>query len=155
VTWELAQKLFIDPTLAGHWSGSTQCVHYTVDLPALPSLPKHDGFLHCFRGAFSDNRTNQRGVGLDYDIKKGRINSSTALLDYRLAHSQLGGRCLPAASRETSTDTQLFNQFRVLLGYGATNKRGMSAAANVGFDANQGFLQYASAQTTITGLLRV
>lgn len=60
----------------------------------------------------------------------------------------MGGDAFLRLPGETSTDTQLFNQFRVLLGYGATNKRGISAAANVGFDANQGFLQYASAQTT-------
>jgi LPS-assembly protein len=36
----------------------------------------------------------------------------------------------------------------VLLGYGYPNKRGFSGAANVGFDANLNFLQYAAIQTT-------
>src|SRR6185437_11286640 len=87
---------------------------------------------------------------LDYDIKKGRINSSTALLDYRIGTFTIGGgdAFLRLPGETSTTDTQLFNQFRVLLGYGATNKRGFSGAANIGFDANKGFLQYASAQTT-------
>jgi LPS-assembly protein len=42
----------------------------------------------------------------------------------------------------------LFNQFRVLLGYGYPNKRGFSAAASVGVDANLDSLQYTSLQAT-------
>jgi LPS-assembly protein len=43
---------------------------------------------------------------------------------------------------------QDFNQFRVLFGYGNPSKRGFSGATSFGFDANLGFLQYATAQTT-------
>jgi LPS-assembly protein len=43
---------------------------------------------------------------------------------------------------------QRFNQFRLLFGYGNATKRGFSAATNVGFDANVGFLQYSSVQTS-------
>jgi LPS-assembly protein len=43
---------------------------------------------------------------------------------------------------------QDFNQFRVLLGYGHPNKRGFSGATAFGFDANLGFLQYATVQTS-------
>jgi LPS-assembly protein len=39
-----------------------------------------------------------------------------------------------------------FNQFRVILGYGNQGKRGFSGAANVGYDATLGFLQYGSLQ---------
>jgi LPS-assembly protein len=35
-----------------------------------------------------------------------------------------------------------------LFGYGQLNKRGLSAAASFGLDANLGSLQYASAQTS-------
>jgi LPS-assembly protein len=45
-----------------------------------------------------------------------------------------------------------YHQFRVLLGYGQgydqLNKRGLSAAASFGFDANLGSLQYATAETS-------
>jgi len=41
-----------------------------------------------------------------------------------------------------------FNQFRVMLGYGNLNKRGLNAATNIGFDANLNFLQYTAVQAT-------
>ena len=41
----------------------------------------------------------------------------------------------------------MFNQFRVLFGYGQPNKRGFSGATNLGFDANLGFLQTPAVQT--------
>ena len=47
----------------------------------------------------------------------------------------------------TTAVPQAFNQFRVLLGYGHPDKRGFSGAANLGFDANLGFLQYTAVQT--------
>ena len=40
-----------------------------------------------------------------------------------------------------------FDQLRLLLGYGHTDKQGFTGAANIGFDAHVGFLQYASVQT--------
>jgi LPS-assembly protein len=43
-----------------------------------------------------------------------------------------------------------FHQFRVLFGYGQLNKRGLSAATSIGFDANLNSLQYASAQASYT-----
>ena len=48
----------------------------------------------------------------------------------------------------SSTMQQDFNQFRILLGYGHPNKRGFSGATAFGFDANLGFLQYATVQTS-------
>jgi LPS-assembly protein len=36
----------------------------------------------------------------------------------------------------------------VLFGYGQPNKRGLSAASSFGFDADNGSLQYATAQTS-------
>jgi LPS-assembly protein len=41
-----------------------------------------------------------------------------------------------------------FHQFRVLFGYGDLNKRGLSAATSVGFDTDNGSLQYATAQAS-------
>ena len=52
------------------------------------------------------------------------------------------------ALHTTPTSACEFNQFRVLFGYGQLNKRGLSAATSFGFDADNGSLQYATAQTT-------
>jgi LPS-assembly protein len=91
---------------------------------------------------------------MDYDFTLGHMTASTVLLNYRLGPLTLGGgdaflQVPPeAATSSTVPSPQSFNQFRLLLGYGHTGKQGFSAAANVGFDANLGFLQYAAAQTT-------
>jgi LPS-assembly protein len=91
---------------------------------------------------------------LDYDTKKGRINSSTAFVDYHFGDYFLGGshsffhspgevfvsNPIPAPSE--------FNQFRFLMGYGGPSKPGMSASTGIGFDAHEGFLQYGSLQSS-------
>jgi LPS-assembly protein len=90
---------------------------------------------------------------LDYDVKKGRINASTALLNYRFGPFTVGGgdaflqTPIETALANPLPGPQLFNQLRVLLGYGYPNKRGFSGAANIGYDAQVGFMQYASIQT--------
>jgi LPS-assembly protein len=153
VTWELAQKYFIDPTFGGALVPGTRNVFTTTaDLTGIAFLTEARR-LSPITSRLRLQTTERTGAewDLDYDIKKGRINSSTALLDYRVGPFTIGGGdafLRLAGENATSPDTQLFNQFRILLGYGGTNKRGFNAAANVGIDANRGFLQYASAQTT-------
>ena len=153
VTWELAQKYFIDPTFGGALIPGTRNVfNTTADLTGIAFLTEARRLSPLLsRLRFQTTERTGAEWDLDYDIKKGRINSSTALLDYRIGQFTIGGgdAFLRLPGENTSTTvTQLFNQFRVLLGYGGTNKRGFSAAGNVGIDANRGFLQYASAQTT-------
>ena len=89
---------------------------------------------------------------LDYDFKKNRVNASTALVNYHVGDFTFGGgdayvQALPGVVNTIATQRD-FNQFRVLFGYGHPNKRGFSGASSIGFDANLGFLQYATAQTT-------
>jgi LPS-assembly protein len=91
---------------------------------------------------------------LDYDTKKGRINASTALLDRRFGDFFVGGsHAFLQVPGEILLSTPVvgpaqFNQLRWLVGYGHPNKRGINAAANVGFDINSEFLQYAAFQTS-------
>ena len=156
VTWELAQKYFIDPTFGGALlTGARNVFTTTADLTGIAFLtdPRRLSPLISRLRIQTTSRTDAHW-DLDYDIKKGRINASTALLDYRLGRFTIGGGDaflrLPEEATNTTTTPgpQMFNQFRLLLGYGATNKRGFSGAANIGFDADSDFLQYASAQTT-------
>jgi LPS-assembly protein len=42
----------------------------------------------------------------------------------------------------------LFNQFRMLLGYGHPGKLGASAGGSLGYDVQQNFLQYGAVQTS-------
>jgi LPS-assembly protein len=90
----------------------------------------------------------------DYDIKKGRVNASTALLTYRMGDYFLGGsHAYFQAPGEIFISNPIpgpdkFNQIRVLMGYGHPNKRGVSTAANIGFDYNLTFLQDSAFQGT-------
>jgi LPS-assembly protein len=86
---------------------------------------------------------------MDYDFQNERINASTILLSHRIGNFFIGGShafletpTLPVTSAQPSH----FNQFRWLMGYGNPNKRGISAASNIGYDINNNFLQYAAAQ---------
>ncbi len=103
---------------------------------------------------------------LDYDIKTGQINSSLALVNYHYGPFTIGGgdaflRVVDTVAGTTPTNCAVhatatsagvcdFQQFRVLFGYGQLNKRGLSAASSFGFDADNGSLQYATAQTSYT-----
>ena len=80
-----------------------------------------------------------------------------ALVNYHYGPFTIGGgdaflRVIdsPVGTTTTVANQNEFHQFRLLFGYGQLNKRGLSAAGSVGFDANLGSLQYASAQTSYT-----
>jgi LPS-assembly protein len=155
VTWELAQKYYLDPTFGGALVPGTRNVFTaTADLTGIAFLtdPRRLSPLVSRLRIQTNSRTDVEW-DLDYDVKKGRINASTAILNYRFGLFTLGGG---DAFLETPGDTllslltqqpQRFDQYRLLLGYGHANKRGFTGAANIGFDAHLNFLQYASAQT--------
>ena len=97
---------------------------------------------------------------LDYDFKKGRINSSTAFVDHRIRNFFIGGshallhvpgEIVTTSASETLPNDEthdVFNQFRALLGYGYPGKRGFNAGASIGFDTKLEFLQYSAFQTS-------
>lgn len=156
VTWELAQKYFVDPTFGGALvPGRSNVFTSTVDLTGISFLtePRHLSPLISRLRIQSSARTDVEW-DVEYDFKQRRINASTAFVNFRIgpftvgggdAYLQVPGETVGATS---TFSPQVFNQFRLLLGYGHTNKPGFSAATNVGFDANLGFLQYAAVQTT-------
>jgi LPS-assembly protein len=154
VTWELSQKYFADPTFGGAFQpGSSNIFESTVELTGISFLtqPRHLSPL-ISRLRFDTGSRTDVEWDLDYDFRLGRINTSTAFVNYHVGLFTIGGGDaylqVPAQTLGTIFLPQKFNQFRLLLGYGHTNKTGFSAAANVGFDQNLGFLQYAAAQTT-------
>jgi LPS-assembly protein len=107
---------------------------------------------------------------LDYDAKKGRINSSTFYTGFHFgdffvgashAYLQVPGEvvddpatglvlptCVPHVFNQPPCVPPLFDQLRAQLGYGSPTKRGWSAAANIGFDREFNLLQYGAAQTS-------
>jgi LPS-assembly protein len=156
VTWELAQKYFVDPNFSGALvAGRSNVFFNTVDLTGISFLtaPRHLSPLISRLRVQASARTDVEWDG-DYDFVRGGINASTILANYRVGPFTVGGGDaylqVPGETAGLSVifSPQLFNQFRLLLGYGHPNKQGLSAATNVGFDARLGFLQYAAVQTT-------
>lgn len=175
VTWELEQKYFLDPTF-GRALSPAQSSLFTntssIDLTGIDFLvqPRRLSPLVSRLRIQSSSNTDMEW-DLDYDFKQAQcvagnvstcaslrnaaaINASTAFFNYHFGLFTFGaGDALlnvpPEAGFLLPTPaSQHFNQFRLLLGYGHTNKPGFSAATNIGFDANLNFLQYAAAQAS-------
>jgi LPS-assembly protein len=161
VTWELAQKYFIDPTFGGALVPTRVNVFSTTeDLTGIAFLTGYRR-LSPLISRLRVQPASRIDVewDVDYDFWSGRINDSIAFLNYRIGSFTLGGgdaflhvpetalppTPIPVPAAATLEPT--FNQFRVLLGYGKQNKQGFSGAANIGYDATLGALQYGSIQT--------
>ena len=162
VTWEIAQKYFIDPTFGGALvPGQRNVFASTADLTGIAFVtePRHLSPLVSRLRVETSDRTDMEW-DLDYDFQLGRINASTLLANYHVGPLTLGGGdaflAIPqssassvlAASSLAPASAQKFQQFRVALGYGGLNKRGFSAASSFGIDAETGVLQFATMQTS-------
>jgi LPS-assembly protein len=157
VTWELAQKYFLDPTFGGALiSGQRNVFTSTADLTGIAFLtqPRHLSPIVSRLRVETSSRTDTEW-DLDYDVQNNRVNASTLLANYHIGPVTIGGGdallqipVQSAASSPGSPAPTRFNQFRAALGYGRPNKRGFSAASSLGFDAESASLQFVSAQTT-------
>ena len=178
LTWEIAQKYFLDPCFGGALvTGQGLCVGgalvneqrnvlaTTAELTGVAFLtePRHlsplVSRLRLATGSHTDTEWD-----LDYDFHLSRINASTLLLNYNSGPFTFGvgdaflqiPQTTPASITEgkcgqvegTTQITCKFQQFRVALGYGGLARRGFSAATSFGVDAETGQLQFATAQTT-------
>jgi len=152
ITWELAQKYFLDPTFGGALvPGQRNVFTTTADFTGIAFLTEARRLSPLIsRLKFQATSRTEAEWDIDYDFKQSRINASTAFVNYRFGSYTIGGGdayLLAPSFSPTPTGQQAFNQFRILFGYGQPNKRGFSGATNLGFDANLGFLQYAAVQT--------
>jgi len=157
VTWEIAQKYFLDPTFGGALiPGQRNVFAATADLTGIAFVtePRHLSPLVSRLRVETSDRTDTEW-DMDYDFQFGRTNSSTLLANYHVGPFTVGGGdaflAIPLPSSSpflVPVSAQKFHQFRVALGYGALNKRGFSAASSFGIDAESGRLQFATAQTS-------
>jgi LPS-assembly protein len=168
LTWEVAQKYFLDPTFGGALvPGQRNVFTTTVDLTGIAFItePRHLSPLISRLRLASGSRTDTEW-DVDYDFQLHRVNANTLLVNYNLGAFTFGGgdaflqipqtntvtpglsegKCEP--SNVTSQITCKFQQFRVALGYGGLAKKGFSAATSFGFDTEVRQLQFATAQTT-------
>jgi LPS-assembly protein len=151
VTWELAQKYFLDPTFGGALvAGERNVFTSTVDLTgiAFATQPRHLSPLVSRLRVETSSHTDTEW-DLDYDFQQGRANASTLLANYHIGPVTIsGGDAILFSLPTPSTASLRFNQFRAALGYGRSSRRGFSGASSFGFDSVSGLLQFASAQTT-------
>jgi LPS-assembly protein len=157
LSWEIGQKYFFDPTFGNALvTGQRNVFATTADFTGVAFLNDERRFAPIISRLRVETspRTNTEW-DLDYDLKAGRINGSTALVNYHYGPFTVGGgdaflRVIDNTAGAIPTGADDFHQLRVLFGYGQLNKRGLSAASSFGFDANHGSLQYATAQTSYT-----
>jgi LPS-assembly protein len=155
LSWEVGQKYFFDPTFGNALvAGQRNVFTTTADFTGIAFLAGARRFAPLIsRLRIETSPHTNTEWDLDYDLKAGRINASTALVNYHYGPFTVGGgdtflRVLDNSLGTGSKGANDFHQLRVLVGYGQLNKRGLSAASSFGFDANRGSLQYASAQTS-------
>ncbi len=155
VSWEIGQKYFFDPTFGNALvPGVRNVLASTVDLTGVAFLNEARKFSPIISRLRIETspRTNTEW-DVDYDPTTGRMNASTALVNYHYGPYVIGGgdaflRVLDANAGTGAPGPTNYHQFRVLAGYGQLNKLGLSAAATFGIDANEGNLQFATAQTS-------
>jgi LPS-assembly protein len=172
VTWEVKMKYFADPTFGGAIlnNGTRNVLTTTADFSGIAFLTDPRRFSPVVsRLRLRTSSNSDLEWQLDYDSKKGRINSSTFYAGYHFgdifvgashAYLQVPGEivadpnnpsailptCVPHVFNQPACVPPLFDQFRAQLGYGSPTKRGWSAAANMGFDREFNLLQYGAVQ---------
>jgi LPS-assembly protein len=157
LTWELAQKYFLDPTFGGALiPGQRNVFTTTTDLTGIAFVtePRHLSPLVSRLRLETTSRTDVEW-DMDYDFQSDRVNASTLLANYHIGQVTVGGGDailqIPGQTITTSSgmiEPARFNQFRAALGYGQATKRGFSAAGSFGFDADAKQLQFVSTQAT-------
>jgi LPS-assembly protein len=173
LSWEVKAKYFADPSFGGAIiNGRRNVLATTVDFAGIAFLTDP----RLFSPVVSKVRMRTTGNSdlqwqIDYDTKKGRINSSTFystlhfgdfFVEASHAYLQVPGEivrdpnsatgatlpfCTPHLFGPTPCVPLVFNQFRALVGYGSPSKRGWSIAAQAGVDSEFNLLQYSAAQT--------
>ncbi len=156
ITWRIGQKYFLDSRFGGALvNGQRNVLETSAAFTGIAFLSDERRWSPLIsRLRVQTTAQSEAEWNLDYDFKKGRVTSSAAIVNYHFGNLTIGGSDnflhTPGVIPDPGSPPELsqFHQFRVLLGYGSPSKRGWSAMSNFGFDANAGFLQYGSLQTT-------
>jgi len=171
ITWELKQKYFLDPNFGGAIiDGKRNVLTTTDDFTGVAFLTEPRRLAPLVsRLRLRSSANSDLEWQLDYDFKKGRINSSTFYSTLHFGNFVVQGShaflqdpgevvtspttglqlspCVPQKFNQPECVPLVFNQLRALIGYGNPSKRGWSAAANVGVDSEFKLVQYSAAQT--------
>ena len=156
ITWRVAQRHYFNPTFGGAViPGQPNVFASTVDFTGVAFLTQPANYSPVISRLRAQGGGADMEWDLDYDLQKGRINASTAMLGYTFGPFYLGGghNFLQAPAQQLPTSNPLsaplkFNQWRIIGRYGNVNRRGFNVAAMAGVDANFNSLQYSVYQAT-------
>jgi LPS-assembly protein len=148
-TWEVMQKRYFDPTFGGALvDGQRNVFASTADLAAYAFVADPRGE----SPIVSSLRISPvGGVGFrwqtDYDPRTGGIVNSTLGLDYRWK-KYFASASNSQVHPDPALGTPSADQYRVRLGFGNANNRGLSAAVDAIYDYRTRTLQYTTTQAT-------
>ena len=148
-TWELKQKRYFDPTFGGALvEGQRNVFDSTADLAAYAFVagPRGESPI------VSSLRVSPvGGVGFrwqtDYDPRMNGIVNSTLGIDYRW-QKYFASASNSQVHVDPALGTPSADQYRVRVGYGNTNSRGLSAAVDAIYDYRTRTLDYTTTQAT-------
>jgi LPS-assembly protein len=150
VSWRVAQKHFFDPEFGGAVVPFRRNVlTSTLDFTGISFLEGPRSYSPVISRLYvHTNRLTDFGWDLDYDPRTSRTTESNAFADFRhrdyfgsVSHIRLNA--LNAVfNANTASQVTSYNQIRLLAGYGAATKPGLSMGANAGYDLQQSQIQY-------------
>jgi LPS-assembly protein len=158
LSWRVAQKYFFHPDFGGAvMSGARNVLWTTLDLTGVAFLTE-PRYLSPVISRVRLRTTSATDLewDLDYDPKLGRITSSDLFASYRLndysfaiSHAKLDAPELsPTSTANLNQAVSNYNQLRLLMSYGETGKRGLSAGINGGYDFTLSTLQFGGIQSS-------
>ncbi len=158
-SWQIAQKIFIDPNFGGALiSGRRNVFDSTLDLTAIAFLTSQRNISPIVSRLRFEAIDNLRVEwDLDYDPKAGRIGADNLFAGYSWGRTTVGvGHAMLNAVDEKATgastiqsqQVQPFLSFGKVGSNGLPSSAGLSFAANGGYDFVLGQLQYAGLQAT-------
>jgi LPS-assembly protein len=164
LTWTVLQQHYFNANFGGAVVGGQRNVFdSTLDLTGVAFLerPRADSPVLSRARLRTTERTDLEW-DLDYDVKRGRIQSSNVFATYTVGsyNFSLGDARLfnlvpkvtplpnaPAPVTSTTAPLSTFNQIHLAAIYGSPTKRGFSAGANVGYDLVLDQTQYLGMQS--------
>jgi LPS-assembly protein len=146
ITWEVAQKYYMNPTFGGALvPGQANVFDSTVDLTGIAFLTEPRKFSPIISRLRIQDASTDFGWALDYDPVLHQVNASTVFAGYRWRNWYVN------ASQSylvvPPPNPNIFDQYRLMLLYGNISKRGFSGGAAVGFDSRLHYIQNATVQT--------
>lgn len=153
VTWELAQKYYMNNTWGGALVPGTRNVFdSTIDLTGIAFLTEPRRFSPLIsRFRVSDGNTDFQW-SLDYDPVLHQVNDSTIFGGHRWSNWYFaGGQTYLNAPGEVppgTTTQDVWNQYRMLVQYGNLIKKGLSSSFQIAVDSRNHYVQGVSSQTS-------